>query len=158
MPGLTTGPKIVNVDRVEWITMPEAGTAVTALQTGEIDWWEVPSPDLLPLLRQDRKLMTVVKDMTGVLPILRFNALQKPFDNQAVRRAALVRRPTASCSWKRSATIRSQWRDRVGLFTPGTPMATDAPGWTVSTGKAGSRRGEKARHRRIRVSRVNASS
>jgi peptide/nickel transport system substrate-binding protein len=125
VPGLTTGPKIVNVDRVEWITMPEAGTAVTALQTGEVDWWEVPSPDLLPLLRQDRKLMTVVKDMTGVLPILRFNALQKPFDNQAIRCAALsaARQPVFMEAFSSDP---SEWRDGVGLFTPGTPMATSA--------------------------------
>ncbi len=31
-PGLTSGPKLVNFDRVEWITMPEAGTAAAALQ------------------------------------------------------------------------------------------------------------------------------
>ena len=54
-PGLTTGPKIVHVDRVEWITMPDPATATAALQAGEIDWWEVPTPDVLPLLRRDRQ-------------------------------------------------------------------------------------------------------
>ncbi len=124
-PGLTNGPKVVHVDRVEWITMPEAGTAASALQAGEIDWWEVPSPDLLPLLRKDRNLMTEVKDKTGVLPILRFNSLQKPFDNQAVRRAALLA-AQQQVFMEAFSSDQSQWRDRVGLFTPGTPMATDA--------------------------------
>ena len=54
-PGLTTGPKIVHVDRVEWITMPDPATATAALQSGEIDWWEVPTPDVLPLLRRDQQ-------------------------------------------------------------------------------------------------------
>lgn len=124
-PGLTNGPKIVNVQRVEWITMPEAGTAASALQAGEIDWWEVPPPDLLPLLRKNRRLATEVKDKTGVLPILRFNSLQKPFDNPVIRRAAL-----AAAQQQRFmeafSSDRSQWHDRVGLFTPDTPMATTA--------------------------------
>ncbi len=124
-PGLTGGPKLVNFDRVEWITMPEAGTAAAALQSGEIDWWEVPPPDLIPLLRRDRNLVTTVKDKTGVVPILRFNSIQPPFDNPAVRAAAL-----AAASQREFMEAFSsdpdEWRAGVGLFTPGTPMATDA--------------------------------
>ena len=33
----TAGGKVVKVDRVEWITMPDAQTAVNALQSGDID-------------------------------------------------------------------------------------------------------------------------
>ena len=47
----TAGPKRVNVDRVEWIVTPDASTAAAALQNGEMDWWEVPTSDLLPLLQ-----------------------------------------------------------------------------------------------------------
>ena len=124
-PGLTGGPKIVNLDRVEWITMPEANTASAALQSGEVDWWEVPSPDLIPLMRRDRNLVTEVKDKTGVVPIMRFNCLQPPFDNQAIRQAAL-----AAASQREFMEAFSndptEWRDKVGLFTPGTPMASEA--------------------------------
>ncbi|MGI4793415.1 MAG: ABC transporter substrate-binding protein [Janthinobacterium lividum] len=124
-PGLTSGPKLVNVDRVEWITMPEPATAAAALQAGEVDWWEVPSSDLLPLLRQRRNLATEVKDKTGVLPILRFNSLQAPFDNPAIRRAVLS--ATRQSEFMEAfSSERSEWHDHVGLFTPGTPMATTA--------------------------------
>ena len=34
--------------------MPDAGTKVAAMQAGEQDWWENPTADLLPLLRQGR--------------------------------------------------------------------------------------------------------
>ena len=34
----TSGGKVVKVDRVEWITMPDAQTAVNALQAGDIDF------------------------------------------------------------------------------------------------------------------------
>ena len=49
-PQWTSGPKIVNFDRVEWVTIPDTATAASALQTGEIDWLEQPSPDLQPML------------------------------------------------------------------------------------------------------------
>ena len=48
--GSTTGPKIVNFDRVECITIPDEGTAAGALQAGGMDWWEIPTDDLEPVL------------------------------------------------------------------------------------------------------------
>ncbi len=48
----TAGPKIAYFDRVEWHTIPDAGTAAAALQSGEMDWWEQATSDLLPLLRK----------------------------------------------------------------------------------------------------------
>src|SRR5216684_2273875 len=36
-PSWTSGGKVVKVDRVEWITMPDAQTASNALQSGDID-------------------------------------------------------------------------------------------------------------------------
>src|SRR5271154_3017778 len=47
-PEWTSGPKIVNFDRVEWNVIPDAATAMGALQSGEADWWENPTFDLLP--------------------------------------------------------------------------------------------------------------
>src|ERR1700704_1398542 len=49
-PSWTSGGKVVKVDRVEWITMPDAQTAVNALQSGDIDFMEHPPIDLLPAL------------------------------------------------------------------------------------------------------------
>ena len=78
-PGFTSGPKRAFVDRVEWLIMPEPATAAAALRAGEVDWVEAPAPDLLPLLRSDPGVVQV-NDVTGVLPVLRFNAIQPPFD------------------------------------------------------------------------------
>ena len=39
-PSWTSGGKVVKVDRVEWITMADAQTAVNALQSGDIDFME----------------------------------------------------------------------------------------------------------------------
>ena len=51
---------MVKVDRVEWMTMPDAQTAVNALQSGDIDFMENLPFDLLPVLEgkqgsQDRR-------------------------------------------------------------------------------------------------------
>src|SRR6202453_1044640 len=48
----TAGPEIAIFDGVEWHTIPHPGTAAAALQAGEVDWWEQPTSDLLPLLRK----------------------------------------------------------------------------------------------------------
>jgi peptide/nickel transport system substrate-binding protein len=42
------------VARVEWVAIPDPGTAAAALQTGEVDWVETPLADLVPQLRQSR--------------------------------------------------------------------------------------------------------
>ncbi|MDB5627940.1 MAG: extracellular solute-binding protein family 5, partial [Tardiphaga sp.] len=52
----TAGGKVVKVDRVEWITMPDAQTQVNAIQSGDIDFIENPSFDLLPALKADKDL------------------------------------------------------------------------------------------------------
>src|SRR5436190_3652675 len=52
----TAGGKVVKVDRVEWLTMPDAQTAANALQSGDIDFVEVPPFDLLPVLAANKEL------------------------------------------------------------------------------------------------------
>src|SRR4030095_8025265 len=47
------GGKLAKVDRVEWLVIPDANTAVQALIKGEVDIIEIPQTDLLPLIRKD---------------------------------------------------------------------------------------------------------
>ena len=124
-PSLTAGPKIVKVDRVEWLTMPETATAVAALQSGEVDWLETPPPDLLPVLRKDKRIKIAVHDSTGQVAILRFNCLIPPFDNQALRRAVL-RAVDQTEFMSAYSTDPSLWRVPMGLFPVETPMASKA--------------------------------
>ena len=44
------------VDRIEWVIMPDAATAAAALQNGEVDWWETPIPDLVPILKKNKNI------------------------------------------------------------------------------------------------------
>nr|WP_245215122.1 ABC transporter substrate-binding protein [Pararoseomonas indoligenes] len=120
----TSGPKVVHFDRVEWRILPDAATAAAALRQGEIDWWELPAPDLLPLLRRDRRLAIQVQDPTGYIGCMRFNHLHPPFDNPSIRRALIGAVSQADFMEAAVGSDRSMWKDGVGFFCPGTPMAS----------------------------------
>jgi peptide/nickel transport system substrate-binding protein len=68
---------------------PDAATAAAALQSGEVDWWEFPTSDVLPVLQRGHRIKTEIIDPTGNCAILRPNYLHPPFDNPAVRHALL---------------------------------------------------------------------
>lgn len=89
-PSWTAGGKVVKVDRVEWVTMADAQTAVNALQSGDIDFIEQPSWDMLPVLEKDNELVVKTLSEMGFQTIGRMNFLYPPFDNVKVRRAALL--------------------------------------------------------------------
>ncbi len=84
-----SGGKVVHVDRVEWKGIPDAATAIAAMQQGEMDWLESPTPDLLPVVAGRRDLVVTTLDPVGTYVLLRFNSLQPPFDDVAARRAVL---------------------------------------------------------------------
>ena len=88
-PSATAGGKRAKVDRVEWIYIPDATTAMNALMAGEVDFWELVPPDLAPILAEARDVKVEVLDRVGSLAILRFNTLLPPFDKPEIRRAVL---------------------------------------------------------------------
>lgn len=124
-PGWTAGPKVVSFDRVEWLTIPDEGTAAGALQAGEIDWWEIPTDDLRPALLKGGQIKVETKDPTGVIGFLKMNCLQPPFDNPAVRRALLGAFNQEDFVTAIAGTDPRMWHTGVGVFCPGTDLATD---------------------------------
>ncbi|QOZ08779.1 ABC transporter substrate-binding protein [Bradyrhizobium sp. CCBAU 51765] len=86
----TSGGKVVKVDRVEWITMPDSQTAVNALQSGDIDFMENLPFDMLPVLESNKELTIEVSNKFGFQTLGRMNFLHPPFDNVKVRRAAFL--------------------------------------------------------------------
>ncbi|WDA12495.1 ABC transporter substrate-binding protein [Paracoccus marcusii] len=83
------GGKVVNVDRVEWVNMPDVQTAVNALSGGEIDYIEAMQVDLIPLLEGDPNIVVETREPTGMQTMTRMNFLHPPFDNVQVRQAAI---------------------------------------------------------------------
>jgi peptide/nickel transport system substrate-binding protein len=57
-PSYMAGGHRVLLDKMEWKMIPDPGTAANALQTGEIDWIEIPLPDLLSMLRKAQGVKT----------------------------------------------------------------------------------------------------
>lgn len=128
----TAGPKLVHVDHVEWTVMPDPSTAAGAMQAGEMDWWEAPTFDLLPLLRHSQDLTVTAPDLLDYLGTLRMNHLQPPFNNPALRRAVLGAVSQEDYMAAAAGGDPANWRADVGVFCPGAPMATSAGMETLS--------------------------
>lgn len=81
------GGKVAKVDRVEWIYIPDTNTATQALMAGEVDAYEIPPMDLMPMLKADPNITVKVLDPLGKMGHIRFNFLYPPFDNVKARQA-----------------------------------------------------------------------
>ena len=86
---MLAGGKVVKVDRVEWLAIPDPSTAANALIAGEIDLIETPPPDLFPLLRANKNVALYGWNAIGSQALMRFNHLQPPFNNPKARQAAI---------------------------------------------------------------------
>lgn len=129
----TAGPKVVHFDRVEWQTIPDAATAAAAIQAGEVDAWEYPATDLLPLLRRSRDILVENPDPTGFIGVLRFNHLQPPFNDPALRRALLSAIVQEDFMRSVAGSDPAMWNAGIGFFPPASPMANGA-GMAALTG------------------------
>jgi len=125
-PSLTAGPKIAHFDRVEWHIIVDAATAAAAIQTGEIDWYEQPPPEIQQLLRRNRNVVIEAIDPLPLTGILRFNHLHAPFNDKRMRQAILPAISQEDFMQAIVGTDTALYRTGVGLFTPGTPLANDA--------------------------------
>jgi peptide/nickel transport system substrate-binding protein len=129
----TAGGKVVKVDRVEWITMPDAQTAVNALQSGDIDFMENPSFDLLPLLKDNKDIKIEILNKLGFQTLGRMNFLHPPFDNVKVRRAALLAMNQKNVL---DALVGNPeyYKTCGAFFVCGTPLATEEGSGNLTKG------------------------
>jgi len=87
-PNWATGGKVVKVDRVEWLYIPDAVTAAQALSSGEVDYWEYVPNDHVPALEHDPNI--TITSGQHLIRVVRFNHLQPPFNNIKMRQAVLA--------------------------------------------------------------------
>ena len=123
-PDFTAGAKVVNVERVEWTTIPDPTTAAQALMNGEQDWWDYATADLMEMLQKSRGVKVVVQEPTGQMAQIRFNQLQPPFNNPAIRRALLGAISQEDVMTAVVGTDKKMWNVPVGFFAPNTPMSS----------------------------------
>jgi peptide/nickel transport system substrate-binding protein len=126
VPSLIAGPKIAGFARQEWKVITDGATAAAAIQTGELDWWEAVANDYEALLRKARSLTVERVDQGGVYAALRFNQLNPPFDDPAVRRSLLPGINQADFMQSVAGDDPSAWREGVGFFPVASPFASDA--------------------------------
>ena len=122
------GGKVMKLDRVEWITMPDASTAAGALQSGEIDWWEQPVNDVVPLLKGNKNIKVDIADPLGNIGIFRLNHLQPPFNDVRIRRAVMMALNQEDMMRAVVGDDTALWKTLPSFFTPGTPSYTEAGG------------------------------
>jgi peptide/nickel transport system substrate-binding protein len=119
------GGKRVYVDRVEWVTLSDQNTAISALNAGEVDIHEAPPVDLLPIIKSNPKIQVTNFDPLGYQGAIRFNHLTPPFNNPKMRQAVLyminqedvMRLVVGDPSYMKAC---------ASIFMCGTPYATTA--------------------------------
>src|SRR6476620_3844668 len=129
----TAGGKVVKVDRIEWLTMADAQTAVNALQSGDIDFVENLPYDMLPLLEANKEITIEVSNKFGFQTLGRMNFLYPPFDNVKVRRAAFL---AINQKDVLDALVGNAKYQKVcgAFFVCDTPFATEAGAETLVKG------------------------
>jgi peptide/nickel transport system substrate-binding protein len=134
-PSAASGGKVAKVDVVEWLYFPDQTTAVNALLTGEIDYFETPAIDQLPLLEGQDGIVVEVNDPLGSIGFARFNHLLPPFDKAEVRLAALM-------SMKQEEYMagaigdQAYWQTCYSSFACGTPYSTETGADVMKVGDA----------------------
>ncbi|KAA2213655.1 ABC transporter substrate-binding protein [Teichococcus oryzae] len=119
------GGRVVKVDRVEWIIMPDAATAAAALQTGEIDIWEQPSQDLVPVVARSRDVKVERYSNLSNQAMLRPNHLYPPFNDPRARLALAY--ATDQGDFLAAGFGDEQWWKRChSYFVCGSPNGTEA--------------------------------
>jgi len=123
---LNAGAKVAHFARVEWPIITDPATASAALQAGEIDWFEEPAPELQTLLARNRALAVEKLDERPVVNLMRLNHLHPPFNDRRMRQALLPAIQQRDFSISIVGPDPANWVENVGMFTPGTPLASDA--------------------------------
>src|SRR3984893_17196382 len=117
----------MQVDRIEWIVVPDPATAAAALQSGEVDWWENPITDLVPLLQKNRNITVDIADRLGNIGV--FKRLGMNVDFLAIdwgtvgARRAVKTRPGQG-GWQMFHT----WHSGADCINPAVAMGVRASG------------------------------
>ena len=122
------GGKRIASARIEWIVIADQATAAAALQSGEVDWLELPLPDIVPALQKSRNIVVDVADPLGSIGTLFFNHLYPPFNDARARRAVLMALSQEDYMRAYIGEDNRLWKTLPGYFTPGSPLYNEDGG------------------------------
>lgn len=123
---MIAGPKLATFERIEWHVIPDGGTAAAAMQSGEMDWFELLPNDLESLLKASKGVTVTQVDQGGIYAALRFNQLLPPFNDPAARRALLPAVSQTDYMQAVAGDDPASWRKDVGFFPVASPYASSA--------------------------------
>ena len=119
------GGKVVKLQRVEWLAATDQQQTANALLAGEIDYFEQPPIDLLPLLKSDKSIKIVDYNPLGLQYTMRPNHTLKPFDNPKARQA-LMYALNQKDFLEATQGNPDYYKVCKAYFVCGTPFATEA--------------------------------
>ena len=119
------GTKYAGVDRIELVWISDSQTAMSALINGEIDFFEAPSIDFLPMLEKARgvKLMKT-GNLDSTVGMIRLNHLHPPFNNPKARQA-MYHLINQEDFLRAIVGDPNYYRVCHGILTCGSPLAND---------------------------------
>ena len=126
------GGKRVFFDRFETTTVPDESTAMGALLKGEVDWWELSSPDLNVVLSRNKDVTVAPVDDFGAVSFLRFNCVLPPFDKPQLRHALLGAFDQADYMAAVAGNA-FKWRRCASAFACGLPFTTEGGAHLLNT-------------------------
>ena len=127
-PNWFSGGKVIHFDRIEWVIMPDPATASAALQSGEVDWWESPVSDLVPVLRRNKNIKVDIADPLGNIGAFRLNHMHPPFNDVRIRRAVQMVLNQEDYMRAVVGSDEKLWKRLPSFITPGTPLYTENGG------------------------------
>ena len=120
------GSKFAGVDRIELVWISDPQTAMSALVNGEIDFWENPNIDFIPILEKAKGVKLLKTGNFGTNSgFIRLNHLHPPFNNIKARQAMyhLINQE----DFLRAIIGNPEYYQVChGMITCGTPLASDA--------------------------------
>ncbi|MGI9481381.1 MAG: ABC transporter substrate-binding protein [Hyphomicrobiales bacterium] len=132
-PSAAAGGKVVKVDRVEWTYFPDQTTAMNALINNEVDYFESPTNDLMPILESNPDVVVEINDPLGNIGFARFNHLLPPFDKAEVRRAAIMAMKQEDYM-AGALGDKKFWKTCYSVFPCGTPLDNNMGSDVIKTG------------------------
>ncbi len=118
------GGKVVKVDRVELVVIPDPSIAYGAIRSGEVDFLDGPTIDLLPTVAGDPNIVVGEVWPIETYAVLRFNFLYPPFNNVKARQAmahAVNQRDYMEAAYGDPKF----WRECYAFWVCGSPNGTE---------------------------------
>lgn len=118
------GGKVVKVDRVELVPIPDPSTAYAAIRNGEVDFLDAPPIDLVPTVANNPDIVVGEVWPIETYAVLRFNHLHPPFDNVKARQA--VAHAVSQKDYMAAAYGDQRWwRECYAFWVCGSPNGTE---------------------------------